>query len=76
MLIEAQLATSVRPNLVPAVGIGKKTRYGSRRERARERRRIKTSTSAGVNECVMVKWHFQGVSVRENYRVRFRTVID
>ena len=87
-LIEARLATSVHPNPGPGVRRGRRGggddnrrrrregRYERRRERARGRRQRPSGMNVGVNECVIVTWNVQGMSVRENNRARMRRVVD
>ena len=89
-MIEAQLATSVHPNPGPETRRGRRgtgeenrrmrreRRYERRRRRAGERRSVRAGAgmNVGVNECVIVTWNVQGMSVRENNRERMRRVID
>ena len=86
-LIEARLATSVHPNPGPGVRRGRRGgddnrrrrregRYERRRERARGRRQRPSGMNVGVNECVIVTWNVQGMSIRENNRARMRRVVD
>ena len=89
-LIEAQLATSVHPNPGPGVRRGRRgrgeenrrgrreRRYERRRGRAMERRRMRAGVGMNVNanECEIVTWNVQGMSVRANNRERMRRVLD